>query len=158
MSLAPVETQLLDRNLRLLSALLPCQGINILVPQSLVAGNFSLDALAAPQVGPDWLAGAVRIAGERVPAARFELLSGTGQPSEAIGRRSRIVVLGSGHLAVGILTTAAPRLINLSPEVLGDVALLPSDNAEYCAARVNIGHVQAIVPNMQALAAAVRVW
>lgn len=147
----------------LFAALIPCEGVGLLLPNALVAATLTLDALTPPQAAPEWLIGSVKVLGSRVPVIRFELLSGAANSSfevSATHRKNRIVVLRAAGLepAFAVLAGSAPRLLNVNPTVLKPMPLLGTDAEPYCMTRVRLGHTDLIIPNVDALAAAARSW
>ncbi|MDP3857979.1 MAG: chemotaxis protein CheW [Stagnimonas sp.] len=128
----------------------------LLLPNSAVAEAIGQDALKSEGAGPNWLAGSLSWGDRRVPVVHFEALNGDSWPP--LNKRSRLVVLHptggrAEDLPFAIVCQGYPHLITLSRVAIAPLPLRDSDRSEFVLSRVRIGSTEAIIPDIDRIAA-----
>lgn len=130
---------------------------SLILPNSAVAEVLGQDVIVPCQKkGPAWLLGQVEWQHEDVPIVSFEGM--VGQPVPAMERKCRVVVLHAPvrAAAVAIVSQAYPLIVTLN-EIAMQPALIENDPAAALIySRVRVSNRAAIIPDLDALAAAAR--
>lgn len=144
---------------QLYCALLSLREDTLLLPNAAVAEAVGQDALRPEGRGPAWLAGTLDWNHRRLPALSFESLNG--QPRPVLNKRSRLVVLNpvsseAGDTSFALVCQGYPHLIPLSRVAIAPLPLGANDRPEYVLARVRIGNTEALIPDLDRIAALLR--
>lgn len=144
---------------QLYCVLLSLRGDTLLLPNAAVAEAVGQDALRVEGRGPEWLAGTLQWNHRRLPALSFEALNGATRP--ALNKRSRLVVLNAfggeaGDAPFAVVCQGYPHLITLSRVAVAPLPLGSNDSPDYVLARVRIGNTEALIPDLDRIAALLR--
>ena len=144
---------------QLYCVLLSLREDTLLLPNAAVAEAVGQDALRPEGRGPEWLAGTLDWNHRRLPTLSFEALNGQTRP--ALNKRSRLVVLNpvtseAGESAFALLCQGYPHLITLSRVAVTPLPLGENDVPDYVLARVRIGNTEALIPDLDRIAALLR--
>lgn len=138
-------------------ALLNLGGGSLLLPNLAIAEVQALN-IRAPESGlPDWWLGQVEHDGQRLPLISFMRLNG-GDPV-AVESRARVAIINSygSHLDAAqfaIHCEGYPHLVALNRAAVSAVDLRDSDVEEFVLGRVRIANNQAVIPDLEAIEAA----
>lgn len=143
-----MQTNLKD-NVRTL--IIPLAGRNLLLPNVAVAEVIPYLRPRAVEGAPDWLLGAINWRGLTIPLISFDRLHG--QAHADVMAQARIAVFNSvradntlGFYAV--VTAGIPQLKRVNADALQDV---PGVMAAGLLAQVQVGDIQAVIPDLAAL-------
>lgn len=147
-----MQTNLKD-NVRTL--IIPLAGRNLLLPNVAVAEVIPYLRPRTVEGAPDWLLGAINWRGLTIPLISFDRLHG--QAHADVMAQARIAVFNSvradntlGFYAV--VTAGIPQLKRVNADALQDV---PGVMAAGLLAQVQVGDIQAVIPDLAALESAV---
>lgn len=143
---------------QLYCVLLSLREDTLLLPNAAVAEAVGQDALKTDGAGPRWLAGTLNWSNRRIAAINFEALNGDAWPSAH--KRSRLVILHpisgrTGDAPFALVCQGYPHLITLSRVALSPLPLRETDRPDYVLSRVRIGNTEAIIPDLDRVAALV---
>lgn len=131
--------------------IIPLAGRNLLLPNVAVAEVIPYLRPRAVEGGPDWLLGAINWRGLTIPLISFDRLHGQAHADVMV--QARIAVFNSvradntlGFYAV--VTAGIPQLKRVNADALQDV---PGAVAEGLLAQVQVGDIQAVIPDLAAL-------
>lgn len=130
---------------------IPLQGYNLLLPNVAVAEVIPYIRPRVVDNGPAWLLGAISWRGLTIPLVSFSRLHGESVSDALV--QARIAVLNSVRAgsALGfyaVVTAGIPQLKRVNADALQEV---PEAAAEGILARVQMGDVQAVIPDLSAL-------
>lgn len=147
-----MQTNLKD-NVRTL--IIPLAGRNLLLPNVAVAEVIPYLRPRTVEGAPDWLLGAINWRGLTIPLISFDRLHG--QAHADVMAQARIAVFNSvradntlGFYAV--VAAGIPQLKRVNADALQDV---PGVMAAGLLAQVQVGDIQAVIPDLAALESAV---
>lgn len=147
-----MQTNLKD-NVRTL--IIPLAGRNLLLPNVAVAEVIPYLRPRTVEGAPDWLLGAINWRGLTIPLISFDRLHGEAHAD--VMAQARIAVFNSvradntlGFYAV--VTAGIPQLKRVNADALQDV---PGVMAAGLLAQVQVGDIQAVIPDLAALESAV---
>ncbi|MFA7386211.1 MAG: chemotaxis protein CheW [Thiohalobacteraceae bacterium] len=130
--------------------IIPLQGRNLLLPNVAVAEVVPYVRPREVEGAPDWLLGTLSWRGLNIPLISYDRLQGLDN-SAGIGQ-ARIAVLntvqaGSGLQFYALVTAGIPQL----KRVDADAVQVSADTAEGALSQVQIGDIQAMIPDLDAL-------
>lgn len=143
----------------LYAVLVALTGDTLLLPNPAVAEVVSAERLerAAPG-GPSWLAGRILYNNRHLPVIQFERLNGGAARAEE-SRRTRLAIVNvitekvhAGQYA--IVCQGYPHLVTLNRAALRPEPLNSTDSAELVLTRVSIASTSALIPDLEAIEAA----
>ncbi|MDH5600049.1 MAG: chemotaxis protein CheW [Gammaproteobacteria bacterium] len=129
---------------------IPLHGETALLPNAAIAEVIAYNEPAAIDDAPEWFLGYMEWRDHKVPLISYEAISG--REVQPAVKNSRIAVLntltGNNKIPyVGILTQGIPSLAIVQEQGLKDKAL-PDDSRQYVGAFVELGGVEALIPNI----------
>jgi len=135
--------------------IVPMQDRNLLLPNVAVAEVMPYTRPRAIDDAPEWLLGSISWRGKNTPLISYDRLNGidTGKGLT----QARIVVFNtvqrnSGLEFYALVTAGIPQLRRVNPDALQEIS---GDVLEGALSQVQIGEIQAIIPDLDALETAV---
>lgn len=131
--------------------IIPLQGRNLLLPNVAVAEVIPYSRPRAVADAPDWLLGAIGWRGLNIPLISYDRLQGVHNEG-ALGQ-ARIAVINAvrpdgGLQFYALVTTGIPQLKRVNAESIQE---LSADAGEGLLSQVQIGDIQAVIPDLNAL-------
>lgn len=135
--------------------IIPLQGRNLLLPNVAIAEVIPYIRPRAVDGGPEWLLGAISWRGLNIPLISFDRLHG--QAADTTLAQARIAVFnsvraGSNLGFYAVVTAGIPQLKRLNADALQE---LSAEVADGIISQVQIGDIQAAIPDLEALESAV---
>jgi chemosensory pili system protein ChpC len=131
--------------------IIPMQGRNLLLPNVAVAEVVPYMRPRAVADAPEWLLGTISWRGLTIPLVSYDGLYGAGVQT-GVGQ-ARIAVLNTVHPDSGLkfyalVTAGIPQLKRVNTDLLQEV---PAEDATGVLSQVQIGEIQAVIPDLSAL-------
>lgn len=135
--------------------IIPLAGRNLLLPNVAVAEVIPYIRPRAIAGGPEWLLGVINWRGLNIPLISFDSLYGR-QSADTLAQ-ARIAVFNSVQADSGlgfyaVVTAGIPQLKRINAEALQEA---PGEAADGILSHVEIGDIQAVIPDLTALESAV---
>lgn len=135
--------------------IVPLQGRNLLLPNVAVAEVIPYIRPRAVEDVPDWLLGSINWRGLNIPLVSYDRLHGV-KVDGGVGQ-ARIAVLntvqaGSGLKFYAVVTAGIPQLRRVNAQALQE---MPSGTDDGVLSQVQLGDLQAVIPDLDALESAV---
>lgn len=140
------------------AAMIALEGDALLLPNAAVAEVLGRRSVQADPARPQWFAGYVDWNNRSVPAVQFETLNG-GAPVAA-SRRQKVVIIHSPGVhvesgTIALICQGYPHLVTLSRAALQTQPVRSTDRDELVLARARISSREAIIPDLEAVEAAI---
>ena len=138
------------------SVLINLEGENLLVPNAAVAEVAGQDQFTPREGKPRWYIGNMRWQSRELPVISVEAM--LGHPVPEMQRKSRLVALNAPAQAAAfaILSRSYPMIVTLNEMALQPEALGENEPDKLIYARVRVANRQAMIPDLDGLAALVR--
>ena len=135
--------------------IVPMQDRNLLLPNVAVAEVMAYIRPRAIDDAPEWLLGSISWRGKNIPLISYDRLNGIDTGNGLT--QARIVVFNtvqrnSGLEFYALVTVGIPQLRRVNPDALQEIS---GDVLEGALSQVQIGEIQAIIPDLDALETAV---
>lgn len=131
--------------------IIPLQGHNLLLPNVAIAEVIPYIRPRAVEGGPDWLLGAISWRGLTIPLISFDRLHGRTGGDALVQARIAVfnsVRAGSPLGFYAVVTAGIPQLKRVNGETLQEASGTAADGI---LAQVQVGDIQAVVPDLSAL-------
>ncbi len=135
--------------------IVPMQDRNLLLPNVAVAEVMPYIRPRSIDAAPDWLLGSISWRGKNIPLISYDRFNGLETDNGLT--QARIVVFNTVQRSSGLefyalVTSGIPQLRRVNPDVLQEVS---GDAVIGALSQVQIGDIQAIIPDLDALESAV---